>query len=295
VIKNRQTITKSAQEYIYLGDTLITNYIDVFRRGEVKQLLDQFSEGYKKTIKKYLEKEFPYENWDSWDGYVDNIIKESLSRVLLRIQSYQHGGAVLIARDFVSDLEIKYNISYDRLSKSVESVAKLVIVNNSYSHQIHDNFVETGAKELPVRLYLDENVSAFKKDDAKNELKGAIRFASSLSCIDGLVLMDGSLNVKGFGTVIKSSILPKIVYTSNTAQINQAKLGQFSPDNFGTRHRSMFAYCWSHAGSLGFIISQDGDIRAVSRIKDKLIMWETIRTQQFIKSRKLKKRLQTNK
>ncbi|MDJ0365921.1 hypothetical protein QMK33_12225 [Hymenobacter sp. H14-R3] len=49
----------------------------------------------------------------------------------------------------------------------------------------------------------------------------------------------------------------------------------------------MFAYCWNHAGSLGFVVSQDGDIRAITRVGDKLIMWENIKVQQFIKSKRL--------
>jgi len=51
----------------------------------------------------------------------------------------------------------------------------------------------------------------------------------------------------------------------------------------------MFSYCWNNLGSLGFVISQDGDIRAITRVNDKLIMWENIKVQQYSKSRKLKR------
>jgi len=49
----------------------------------------------------------------------------------------------------------------------------------------------------------------------------------------------------------------------------------------------MIAYCWNHPTALGLIISQDGEIRAFSKIEDKLIMWEKIKTQQYIKNKKL--------
>jgi hypothetical protein len=49
----------------------------------------------------------------------------------------------------------------------------------------------------------------------------------------------------------------------------------------------MFSYGWNNAGSLGFVVSQDGDIRAITKVGDKLVMWENIKVQQFIKSKRL--------
>jgi hypothetical protein len=53
----------------------------------------------------------------------------------------------------------------------------------------------------------------------------------------------------------------------------------------------MFSYCWNNNGSLGFVISQDGDIRAITRVEDKLVIWENIKVQQFIKSEKISRPL----
>ena len=35
-------------------------------------------------------------------------------------------------------------------------------------------------------------------------------------------------------------------------------------------------YCFAHPGSLGFVISQDGEIRAMTRVGAQLIIWENI-------------------
>lgn len=96
-------------------DTLITNYIDVFKRGEVKELFEQLSGEHKEAAKKYLEAQFPTDDFTFWESFSENIIKQTLSRILLRIQNYQHGGAVLITNDTESDLDIKYSILYHRL------------------------------------------------------------------------------------------------------------------------------------------------------------------------------------
>lgn len=276
-------------------ETLITNYIDVFKRGEVKELFEQLSVDHKEAAKKYLEKEFPSDDFAFWETFSENIIKETLSRILLRIQNYQHGGALLITNDAKSDLDIKYSISYSRISDAIDKVTELTIANTYYSNEVHSDFLDEEKDELPIGLYLDENVSGFEKDDAKDELKGAVRFVASLSCVDGLVLMDTNLKVVGFGTVIKMAQIPNTVYVSKTAKINVSKLGKVNPNNYGTRHRSMFSYCWNHDGAIGFVVSQDGDIRAITKVGSKLIMWENIRVQRYLTSKKLRKPLTTKK
>ena len=46
----------------------------------------------------------------------------------------------------------------------------------------------------------------------------------------------------------------------------------------------MMRYCWENPGSLGFVVSQDGDIRAMLRLKDRLVLWENIEVQLAIRS-----------
>jgi hypothetical protein len=152
---------------------------------------------------------------------------------------------------------------------------------------ISAEYLEPNDDFVPTTLYLNENISEFEKIDTRNELKGAIRFLASLSSIDGCVLLTTDLIVKGFGVVIKVTESPEWIYISKTAKINLNKLTKVHPDSFGTRHRSMFAYCWKNTSAIGFVVSQDGDVRAISKIGDKLIMWENINIQHFIKSDKL--------
>jgi hypothetical protein len=38
----------------------------------------------------------------------------------------------------------------------------------------------------------------------------------------------------------------------------------------------MMRYCAQTPGSVGFVISQDGDVRAITLVKGRLVMWESI-------------------
>jgi hypothetical protein len=276
---------------------LISNYIDVFRLGPVSNILSQNAKTIKAKIKSYLKKDFPDNDPDEWIDYTQHTVNETLSRILLRIQNYQHGGAILITNNIRVDLDIKYKITYDRLNESIVNLVKLAIEYFNYSNDINDKYLENDKKMLPVDAYLKESVSEFEKEETSNELKGAIRFVSSLSCVDGLVVLSPNMKVKGFGAVIKLIEIPYYIYISKTSIIRDSKLFSISTNHFGTRHRSVFSYCWNHSDCLGFVVSQDGDIRAILRINDKLIIWENIKVQQFIRSNKLKrlvKKIQIN-
>lgn len=275
-------------------NVLISNYLDVFRLGNVFEILQSHMAGYKTEIQDFINEEFPEEDFDFWEKNVETVWTQTLSRILLRIQNYHHGGAILISNSIDKDLDIKHKIDYIRLKTSMSNLTKFNIENYAIGNIIYEQFLEDGVEEaLPMDLYLIESTSEIHKTETTDELKGAIRFVASLSCIDGLVVCNEELEVKGFGAVIKNIKLPDYIYLSKTSRINTTKLVAISPNHFGTRHRSMFSYCWKYEGSIGFVVSQDGDIRAITRIDDRLIMWENIKVQQMSRSRKLKRLIPT--
>ena len=269
-------------------NVLISNFKNVFKLGPVSHLLFENAKSIKLKIKSYILKEFPEEEVDEWLKYTQDILNETLSRILLRIQNYQHGGALLITGNIKSDLDIKYKITYTRLNESILNLIKHTIANTNYANIVYSDYLDRDEEMLPIDIYLEEAVSEADKGETRDELTGAIRFVSSLSCVDGLVVLSKNFSVKGFGAVIKVKEIPDDIYISKTSIINDSKLSPISTNHFGTRHRSVFSYCWNNSSCLGFIISQDGDIRATLRINDKLILWENIKVQQFIRSKKLK-------
>lgn len=46
----------------------------------------------------------------------------------------------------------------------------------------------------------------------------------------------------------------------------------------------MMRYCSSHPGALGFVVSQDGFVRAITRVGSKVVMWENIRVRNEFES-----------
>jgi len=272
-------------------NVLVKRYLDVLTIGPISKILKTNADFLKKAMQAYLKEAYPEENYADWEEYLDGLWIQTFSRLLLKIQNYQHGGAILITDDNI-DLDVKYRIHYQRLTLAMISHAKAT-VDNFVSETTIDAHLINGRRAISRRLYQAETNSFNAKNGTGDEIKGAINFIASQSCVDGVVLFNRNMIANGFGAVLKAKKMPRKIYISTTSTATPKSLIPHDPKHYGTRHRSMIAYCWCHPNSLGLVISQDGDIRVFSKIEDKLIMWENIKTQQYM-TNKAQRRISTS-
>lgn len=200
----------------------------------------------------------------------------TLCRILISIQRYRHGGALLIS-DGTAELDIKYRIDYTRLPTALINLGVASINAWEARDRIVTRCLNRRRQNIPTRLYLSEAVATGDQEDLEDEITGAVRFISSLSCVDGLILASPDLSIKGFGVEILSKKEVDSAYLSLGPGASAATLRAIDPSHYGTRHRSMMRYCMAHPTSVGFVISQDGEIRSITRVKKRLVMWENVR------------------
>lgn len=135
-------------------DVLIKRQQKVFEAGPVREIL-------MKSIVKLQEQVKPkvgesmYAERGHWNESLEADWISVLCRILIGIQKYRHGGAVLIS-DSASGLNPKYVLPYNRLSDSLFRAATLSIQNTTYSGEIHGAYMEELRDDLPMGLYLDE-------------------------------------------------------------------------------------------------------------------------------------------
>lgn len=89
--------------------------------------------------------------------------------------------------------------------------------------------------------------------------------------------LDSRLRLKAFGVEITVREEPNKVVMAQNSQATQVKPLKLT--HYGTRHRSMVRYCATHPDSVGFIVSQDGDVRAITHVDDRVVFWDNIRIQ----------------
>jgi hypothetical protein len=202
----------------------------------------------------------------------------AVARILLGIQKYAHGGAILLAADSKSTgISLKYPLRYDRLGDALVRAAIYAIEHAAAEDKIHEDFLDSHADAMPVGLYLDASVSGNEAEDTREEIGGCIRFISSLSRVDGVVLMTQHLGVRGYGGIIRTTDDPPIVCVAQDVAATPEKLRPMNPQELGTRHQSMIRLCWRRPGIVGFVVSQDGDVRAMTRVGDVLVVWEDVK------------------
>jgi hypothetical protein len=120
-----------------------------------------------------------------------------------------------------------------------------------------------------------ENVTSLQdqRTDVENGLREALETLVRFTAVDGAVLINRKFELLGFGAV---------VHTKKTAQYKvfrcedrQAlRVREIDIENYGTRHRSAFEFCFRNRPSVAVVVSQDGGIKTVIRIGKHIYFWE---------------------
>jgi hypothetical protein len=200
----------------------------------------------------------------------------SICRILMNIQRYRHGGGLLIApQPSLDGLNVKYTVRYDRLLQSLRRLVEAYLTGRSNlalqaNAEAPDVLPIPPSGETPLSAALAEH---------KKEVLGAVRFIASLSCVDGFVLLDRYMVVHGFGVEVRTDNLLSDIYVARDSHADPKRMRLAELTQYGTRHRAMMRYCFDKPGTLGLVVSQDGDIRAMTRVEDMLVLWENIDVQ----------------
>lgn len=265
-------------------DEIVFPPLDAFDEGHLSRMLDKIVDNLLARSEKHISEsgfiddeteDSPY----SFKNLLRRDFEHTLSRLILRIQGYGHGGAFVITPSFDKDaLNIKYRLNYDRLA---EALARFSVLN-VLSSQFHDQLAYTygdGNKTIDTDLYLGSAIADDELKDSEEELTGSIWFTSLLSRVDGLIVFDEALAVRGFGTEILVDDSPKEVLRANTIleEFTLDTAVRVDPSSFGTRHRSMMRYIHKNPDALGFVISQDGAEKIIINIDGKVVYWDNVK------------------
>jgi hypothetical protein len=86
------------------------------------------------------------------------------------------------------------------------------------------------------------------------ELEHAYRLVGALTAVDGAVVLDSALNVRGFGAIVERQEATE----SRQREILDESGERYELALRGTRHRSAVTFCQSCESALALVVSQDG-------------------------------------
>lgn len=235
----------------------IRSYCDEFEKFAFDHVVDRLSP--KATIRPWIRTRFV----------------ETLQRMAIRIMGYGHGGAVILTRsEDLDHISVKYPIEYTGISRALAGATVHEVDEHEATGAIIQ-ILEDDEDSIPVDLYLEEAVSGNEAEDNRKALDSALWLVSLFSRVDGAVICDGRLAVKGYGGEITVKEDPTALFV--VTDLAGKKRTPISLDRFGTRHRSMIRYCWAEKDALGVVFSQDGDMRVFFAVDEGVLMFENPR------------------
>jgi hypothetical protein len=168
-------------------DTLLKTQTDVFWSGPVMKCIDKSMQPYLAAVWQKIPEVLPKDQRD-WNSILADRWISTLCRILISIQRYRHGGAFLITTSR-AQLNVKYGLKYSRLPSALRKCGVADIKQSLLLEEINSEYVEDyDIDTIPTLLYLDQSIAEGDREDYKNEITGCVRFISSLSCVDGLIL-----------------------------------------------------------------------------------------------------------
>jgi hypothetical protein len=258
-------------------NTLVEEYHDVLWAGPVHQILHAHFQSFLQAEAAAAGLDTVCEEYRSLESGLLVRWLNALCRVLMNIQHYRHGGGLLIVPDDLHDgLSIKYRVNYRRLPQALLGITRHELHRSRLTSEIRARCLDPARDSVRCDQVFELRNARRKFDEFKSAVLGCGHFIASLSCVDGFVLLDPHLAVRGFGVEARPGHQLSDVYVAGDCDAHPKLLRRAELSQFGTRHRAMMRYCYEHEGALGFVISQDGDIRAMTRIGKRLVLWENI-------------------
>jgi hypothetical protein len=108
-------------------------------------------------------------------------------------------------------------------------------------------------------------------DQLEESLFELARFLSDLTQVDGALILDQRLCVLGFGGEIR--VDRSVLQVGHALDLAGNHIVPWNVQADGTRHRSVYRLCSVEPEVLGFVISQDSQVRMIANENDSVVFW----------------------
>lgn len=191
----------------------------------------------------------------------------TLQKITEKIHELKHGGCIFIVPENKRPLHTtspKYQCD-DRTIWTCLT-GKLIL---------HDQYY--GTNSATPAQHDAETATSLQSEmqDVENGLRDALDTVARLSAVDGAVVINRKLELIEFGAVVKlGQTAPYKVFRCEDRRATKKE--KIAVENYGTRHRSAFEFCFHNQPSVAIVVSQDGGIKTVTRVGQHVYFWENV-------------------
>ncbi|HAE40184.1 MAG TPA: hypothetical protein DCG57_16360 [Candidatus Riflebacteria bacterium] len=262
---------------IFCGDTPIIG----FDKGEIHKentrlignntickVFAPFVKALNSDIKKDSKSTYPFTKGEHNDT-LNRLLIEFVRKILLHAQEIGHGSAVFfIPSTSETDKILKTMVL---ATNRIESIPKLSFTIKQY---LPLYFRFSLQHDMP-----DKDKYALQRAFLKHRtvIHDTLDFYASLTKLDGAVIINDRLDLIEYGAEI---LTPVETNVETSFKLYEKKSGQskkfIDMRQYGTRHRSAARLVHSIRGAIGFIISQDGGLKLITREKKEVVLYPDI-------------------
>jgi hypothetical protein len=204
------------------------------------------------------------ENMAREAGLDDEVVTDYVRAVRTLVgnmTAHGHGGILIVSHD--DQPEVASTATYRMMPDS--SLASLLRLARRVSHaQPSDRHVGIPVNDVAFHIVL-RNAFLAEAERVTEEL-------CALTAVDGAVVLNAELALLAFGVVLPVGAETVIAEASDSEGL-QARAVDFG--SRGTRHRASATYAAEHAGSVVFVVSEDGQISCLYRhpADERTLLW----------------------
>lgn len=210
----------------------------------------------------------------SVDAYADLshlISLQFVKRVINLVRTSGHGGTLVFLPNDAAGMETamkwidcKYSAAPD------EEVPRFRFLLEAMIRRV-GVLCEAGATaEIAWRIFKTSSDSEL--DRLEESFFELARLFADLMQVDGAVVLDKSLRLIGFGGEIR--VDRNVLQVGRARDLEGRELTAWNVQNDGTRHRSVYRLCSVEPEMIGFVISQDSQVRMIANLDDSVVFWQ---------------------
>lgn len=216
-----------------------------------------------------------------WPETLEQFWVQALALLLRRMEEAQHGGCVLLMPREEQDQKLEEDqwllppqgAAFSQLRQGLERCAAAAITQQVLA--VHTLAARAGSMHdlLPDQA-LQEPRLAEESLLSDPQITDAVGLLASLTQKEGLLRLDSSFELMSFGGQPNAAVLPDRVYLAGDEAATAPT--PISSRSFGPRNLALLSLCQQDPESVGFALTQDGDLRAMLWHDGKLLVWNSV-------------------
>ncbi|MGL4401066.1 MAG: putative sensor domain DACNV-containing protein [Luteolibacter sp.] len=207
---------------------------------------------------------------DAYAELAHRIALQFVKRVINQVRTSGHGGSLIFlpeiaegAESPTSWIDYKYAAVTDAGGLRFRSLLELMI------RRVGELCVDGASVEDAWSIF--RNTKDIELDHLEEAFFELARLFSDLMQVDGALVLDKRVCLVGFGGEIRVDRNVFMVGLAHDLEGNTLTPWDVRGD--GTRHRSVYRLCSVEPEAIGFVISQDSQVRMIANVNESVIVW----------------------